>query len=59
MLEMTLYRYNWANNEKRATFKGRVCRVLARGKMNTVMIEFLDNKERVTTSRYALRRIEP
>jgi len=52
-----LYCYAWGNNPVRAKLKGRICRVIARGKMNTVMIEFIDIGERVTTSRNALRRM--
>ena len=52
-----LYRYVWGNNPVRATFKGRTCRVLIRAKMNTCMIEFVDNHERTITSRNAIRKI--
>ena len=48
--------YVWGNNEKRAALKGRACRVLARGRMNSILVEFEDG-ERVVTSRYAVRRI--
>jgi hypothetical protein len=37
--------YNWANNSKRKTMKGRKCRILAKGKKNSIMIEFEDNKQ--------------
>lgn len=57
-----VYLYGWGNNEKRATLKGRRCVIVVmpergayRGGMNTVLIEFLDTGERVTTSRRALR----
>lgn len=53
---MTLYRYPWKNNEKRATMFGRLFRVVARGAMNSVLIEFTDNGQREVTSRNALRR---
>ncbi len=53
-----LYFYAWGNNSKRAAMKGRICRVLAAGAMNTVAIEFLDNGERTTTSRRAIRRVK-
>ena len=43
--------FRWGNNEKRATMKGRECKVVARGKMNSICIEFLDNKERSIVSR--------
>lgn len=45
----------------RATFmrpvdrKGQRCRVLARGKMNTILVEFEDGF-RVTTARFAVRK---
>lgn len=58
-MKETLYRYTWGNNEKRAILKGRICRVVARGKKNSVMVEFTDNKQREIISRYALKRIEP
>jgi hypothetical protein len=52
-----LYIYAWANNARRRELQGRRCRILVRGRMNTVLVEFLDNGERVTTSTRALRRI--
>lgn len=36
--------------------KGRRCRILARGSMNSVLVEFEDGL-RVVASRYAVRRI--
>ena len=50
-----VYRYAWGNNERRAALKGRECVIEASGRMNTVLVRFLDNGERVTTSRRALR----
>ena len=50
--------YVWGNNEKRATLKGRLCRVLARGRMNSILVEF-ENGERLVTSRYAVRKVRP
>lgn len=35
--------------------KGQPCRVLVRGKMNSILVEFADGY-RVVTSRYAVRR---
>ena len=35
--------------------KGQKCRVIARGKMNSILVEFEDGY-RVVTSRYAVRR---
>jgi len=49
------YRYVWGNNEKRKTFKNRICKVIARGKMNSICIEF-ENGEKTITSRYAIRK---
>lgn len=39
--------------------KGRVCRVLCRGRMNTCRIEFVDNGQREVVSRNALRKYDP
>jgi len=55
-MTMQLYVYLWGNNSRRAELRGRRCRILARGRMNTVLVEFVDNGERVTTSSRALRR---
>jgi len=54
---MTNYRYIWGNNEKRATLKGRMCRVVARGRMNSALVEFTDNGQREVISRNALRKV--
>lgn len=51
------YTYVWGNNPVRAKLKGKKCKVLVWGKMNSVLIEF-ENGEQVTTSRNALRRID-
>lgn len=51
-----IYIYAWGNNEKRATLKGRECIVVARGKMNSIMIQFTDNKQREIVSRYSIRK---
>ena len=58
----TIYIYRWGNNKDavgrfRRRFKGRKCRIVQRGKMNSVLIEFIDNKERLNTSRNALRKV--
>ena len=55
-LVVPLYRFCWGNNSKRVTMKGRVCRVVCRGTMNSAMIEFTDNGQREVVSRNALRR---
>ena len=51
------YYYAWGNNAKRATLKGRRLRVLARGAMNSALVEFADNGQREVVSRNALRKV--
>jgi hypothetical protein len=53
-----VYVYAWGNNERRAALEGRLCVIEARGAMRTVLVRFLDNGERVTTSIRALRKVE-
>lgn len=62
---MTLtHYYAWRNNlalglrpcPKRITLHRRLCRILARGKMNSVLIEFADG-QRECVSRNAVRRL--
>ena len=53
-----LYVFRWGNNEQRAKMKGHICRVTARGRMNSCAIEFVDDceiKESIV-SRNALRK---
>ena len=38
--------------------KGQRCRVLVRGKLNSILVEFADGL-RVVTSRYAVRHVAP
>ena len=52
-----LYEYRWGNNEKRAAMKGRICKIIAKGKKNTVLIEFVDNRQMESVSRRALRKV--
>uniref|UniRef100_A0A6M3XH07 Uncharacterized protein n=1 Tax=viral metagenome TaxID=1070528 RepID=A0A6M3XH07_9ZZZZ len=52
-----VYRYVWKNNEKRRMLYGRHCRVLARGTMNSALVEFVDTGQRECISRNALRRV--
>ncbi len=49
--------YYWGNNSKRKTMKGRKCKVLTAGKMNSILIEF-ENGQRECVSRRAVRRIK-
>lgn len=50
-----LYIYQWGNNPKRAKMKGRTCKVLWRGKMNSCAVEFIDDNQREIVSRNSLR----
>lgn len=52
---MTHY-FAWGNNAKRATMKGRECRIVATGTMNSVLIQF-SNGQREVVSRRSVRRI--
>ena len=56
-MSVTLYRYSWGNTPTRRRWKGRTVRVLARGAMNTVMIEDVATGETMTTSGNALRKV--
>ena len=51
-----MYKYIWGNNEKRKTLKDRFCNVLARGKKNSILIEFIDNGQKEVVSRYSVRK---
>ena len=48
--------WNW--KKRLPERKGQQCRVLARGRLNTILVEFKDG-HRVTTSRFAVRKIIP
>jgi|GEM_PF-722688 len=53
------YVYTWKRTAMRVLDrKGQACKVLARGKMNSCMIEFADGF-RTVTSRNALRKAKP
>jgi hypothetical protein len=54
-----IYVYRWGNNSRRAELLGRRCRIVVRGRIGTVLVKFLDNGERVTTSSRALTREKP
>ena len=53
---MLPYRFVWRNNSRRAQLYNRHCRIVTRGRMNTILVEFEDGT-RVTTSGNALRKI--
>jgi hypothetical protein len=50
------YVYVWGNNEKRVTLRGRRCRVVTRGTLNSALVEF-EGGQREIISRNALRRV--
>jgi len=54
---MPLYRYIWGNNKKRQSLKGRTCRIITVGTMNSIRIKFLDNGQEEIVSRRWLRKI--
>jgi hypothetical protein len=49
--------FYWGNNPKRALLKGLSCRILASGKMRSILIEFANGQKEVVDRR-AIRRIE-
>jgi hypothetical protein len=51
-LAVQLYEYRW----NRMGRKGRICRVLARGKMNSCLVEFTDGFKAIT-SRNAIKKL--
>ena len=51
------YVYGWKNNPKRQDLYRRKCKVLVRGGMNSVLVEF-ENGQKEIISRNALRRSE-
>jgi len=53
---MTDYPYIWYWKSKLPERKGQRCRVLVRGKMNSIAVEFESDGYRVVTSRYAVRK---
>jgi len=53
-----MYYFAWGNNSKRKMMKGRFCKVLARGKKNSIMIEFVDNGQREIVSRNSIRKVK-
>jgi len=58
-----LYIYRWGNTKNevgrnRLKLKGRICRVLVRAKMNSCLIEFVDNGQQEVVSRNSLRKVK-
>lgn len=52
-----MYKYIWGNNEKRITMKGRICNLISVGKMNSILIEFIDNGQREIVSKRSIRKL--
>lgn len=48
--------YFWANNPKRKALKGRACRIVRRGKLNSIEIEFEDDQTTEIVSGNAVRK---
>ena len=48
--------YVWGNNEKRATLKGRRCRILHTFVANSMLVEF-ENGQREIVSRRSVRQL--
>lgn len=51
--------FAWRNNAKRETLYRRPCRIVAHGRMNSIMIEFADNGQQEIVSRNSVRRLKP
>ena len=51
------YYYAWGNNPVRAQFKGKRCRMICRGTLNSCLLEFIDGR-RIVTSRNAIRKVK-
>lgn len=49
------YYYAWRNNKKRATLYKRKLRIVARGTLNSALVEF-ENGQREIISRNAIRK---
>ncbi len=53
-----IYYYAWKNNPKRLTLYLRECKVIARGRMNSCLIEF-ETGQKECVSRNSIRRKWP
>jgi len=49
--------FYWGNNAKRATLKGRRCRIVSAGALHSIMLEF-QNGQREVVSRRAVRKLK-
>jgi hypothetical protein len=53
-----MFTHVWFWKSRLPERKGKLCRVIARGKMNSILVEFEDGMK-VVTSRYAVRKVYP
>ena len=53
---MIEFGYTWFWHSRLSERKGQPCRILTRGRMNSILVEFEDGFK-VITSRYAVRKI--
>jgi hypothetical protein len=56
--EEKTFPYIWFWRKRLPERKGQKCRILARGRLNSILVEFPDGYI-VITSRYAVRKIDP
>lgn len=59
MYDDGIFTFAWGNNPKRSTLKGRRCRVVAWGSLNSCLVKFLDNGQTEIVSKWALRKEKP
>ncbi len=52
-----LYRYSWRKWPHQQRNHGRLCKLLACGKLNNALVEFIDDGEQVVIDRRALRKV--
>jgi hypothetical protein len=58
VVEVTPFTHVWYWRARLPDRKGQPCRVLARGALNSALVEFADGAK-VITSRYAVRKSKP
>ena len=54
LTQRKVYIYAWGNNSVRKKYKGKTCRILARGRMNSILLLF-ENGKKLVSSRYSVR----
>lgn len=58
MTEQTYY-YTWRNNAKRATLYHRRCKIIARGKMNSLLVKFSNDQREIISGNALRKQIKP